>query len=862
MQPISNTVLTLRPWEHRPTHGGVLSVPRAWTKQSRYINLQRLTILMKGFQLRPPGVRPVPEKIILGVKDSASPSPLSPVQIFVGTELAQHRAERVFIWSIEAIRNPGRIYEIYLMKELSGFDRRRWLTGFTNYRFAIPTFREGFGRAIYNDVDQIYLTDPAELFDLDLKDHGFLSIAPNDSSVMVMDCQKMASVWTLEAAQQKRKNVLLQKALAVSNLWGKLDPEWNSRDEEYQPGKSKVLHYTALHTQPWHPFPEKFVYQKSPEGDVWTNLEKSANRAGYHIFSRTQPSSQFTELAHQASTKLIASKDVSAFSQQEDDLKNLAEYATTLQARTLLYYHMGSPQDVFQDREWMYANSSALTITPFDLSKQDPDSLPSQQFDMVYSAGALGSLPIEDIPWVIEEMFRLANSLVYVRIQDSDLDRSFSAGRSHHTQKRDFHWWTHHFQTTSARHPAIHWKLVFQKENARVTNPQLIRCGGYWIGSPPRVWILSDEKVGHTTQSEGLAKSLGWPYEMKQLHFYRWNKIQKFLWGIFPPTCIGLNTLQSSPLGPPWPDIVISTGWRPGPIARWIRQQSHKQTRIVQLGRKGGCSADLFDVVITPTYYGFPPHPHRIETITPLHQVTQEKLDEVIQWWPNLFDNTSHPRIVFVVGGSTNRFHFTSNFARSIGNQLKDLAKKCQGTVFAVTSPRTGKEVVQTLESILSPEHVVHKWRPNQPDNPYLAYIAGADVIIITGESESMLAEVSSLGKPVYIIPLPERPPTWNVRLSQWIVQRAHSRPVNKRGTLRPQQGMERFCAHLIRKGIFQPRRDLNVLHQILIQKGIARLFGEPIENGRRPRLNETETVAQKVKETLGIFDPIQGPKR
>ena len=79
------------------------------------------------------------------------------------------------------------------MKELTGFDRRRWLTGFTNYRFAIPHFAGGSGRAIFNDVDQIYLTDPAELFDLDLEDHGFLTIAENDSSVMVMDCEKMHS---------------------------------------------------------------------------------------------------------------------------------------------------------------------------------------------------------------------------------------------------------------------------------------------------------------------------------------------------------------------------------------------------------------------------------------------------------------------------------------------------------------------------------------------------------------------------------------------------------------------------------------------------------------------------------------------
>jgi hypothetical protein len=155
----------------------------------------------------------------------------------------------------------------------------------------------------------------------------------------------------------------------------------------------------------------------------------------------------------------------------------------------------------------------------------------------------------------------------------------------------------------------------------------------------------------------------------------------------------------------------------------------------------------------------------------------------------------------------------------------------------------------------LAPDHFVHKWQPNQSDNPYFAYLAGADVIIVTGESESMLAEAVSLGKPVYIVPLPENSPTWKVRLSERIVQRAHSQPLNKRGTARPQQGLERLCARLIRVGFIQPRRDLHMFHELLINKGIARPFGEPIENGKRPQLNESETVAKKVKETLGFFD-------
>jgi mitochondrial fission protein ELM1 len=45
------------------------------------------------------------------------------------------------------------------------------------------------------------------------------------------------------------------------------------------------------------------------------------------------------------------------------------------------------------------------------------------------------------------------------------------------------------------------------------------------------------------------------------------------------------------------------------------------------------------------------------------------------------------------------------------------------------------------------------------------------------------------------------------------------------------------------------------LLHDSLIRQGIARPFGEPIENGNRPQLRETERVARKIKEILGIFD-------
>ena len=215
------------------------------------------------------------------------------MRIFVGTESGQQRAERVFVWSIEQVRDPSRAVEIHLMRDLEGFDRRRWLTGFTNYRFAIPELAGGSGRAIYNDVDQIYLKDPALLFDLEMAGRGYLSIRATDTSVMLIDCARMASVWTPEsvrtpAAQGDRNG--------LGACWGPLAPEWNARDEEHAPGRTGVLHFTTIHTQPWQPFPERFVYQHNPVGDVWLDLERSANQAGYQIFSAEQPSAGWLAL--------------------------------------------------------------------------------------------------------------------------------------------------------------------------------------------------------------------------------------------------------------------------------------------------------------------------------------------------------------------------------------------------------------------------------------------------------------------------------------------------------------------------------------------------------------------------------------
>ena len=48
----------------------------------------------------------------------------------------------------------------------------------------------------------------------------------------------------------------------------------------------------------------------------------------------------------------------------------------------------------------------------------------------------------------------------------------------------------------------------------------------------------------------------------------------------------------------------------------------------------------------------------------------------------------------------------------------------------------------------------------------------------------------------------------------------------NDRGTIRPQQGLERWCSRLVAEGSVLPPRDLERLHAELARRGAARLLG------------------------------------
>ncbi len=798
-----------------------------------------------------------PERVVLPPAPDRPPSPKAPVRIFVGTEPSQLRAERVFVWSIEQVRDPSRTYEIYLMKQLTGFDRSRWTTGFTNYRFAIPHFAQGVGRAIYNDVDQIYLADPAELFDTDMGEHGFLAISDTESSVMLLDCARMRSIWTLEDAQTRPKKKLLARATGIPRLRGVLSPNWNARDEEFVSGRSKLLHFTTLHTQPWAPFPKQFVYQEHPFGAVWRSLEQSADAVGFHLFTRTQPSRAYRERCAALRSVAVSPGESSAappaaITQHGDALARLIQLSG---ARRLLLYGPGTAARNGNGCEslpdWSLPDGVRVTrYDPLDATSPRPTE---GSCDGVVCLDWLDRLPEEDVPWALDDLLQLARLFVYAAVtspadQHHHVGENLTRGTSRPTS-----WWQDQFERSGKRHPGLRWEVGVGHGSGSLSPHMTWIQGGKQLGqAKPTVWVLAEERPGNNTLSIGLAQSLGWPCAVKALRFNVLARLPNRLLGA---SALGLRRASRAELAPPWPDLVIVTGRRLAPIARWLRMQSRGRTRVVHLGRKGGLASDSFDLTVTCAHFGLPADPRRLETVVPPNPIGPDRLAEASAKWPSLFGDAPRPHVALLVGGTSPVCRLDSNTARRLGQAVRAFVEDAGGTVHALTSRRTGRGATKALEGALGAPHRLLRWQPGQQENPYLGYLATADAVIVTGESESMLAETAASGKPMYIYQLPPRRLGIMERFRAWLVNKSQARPANNRGTVRPQQGLEYLCARILASGIILPPRNIRALHQRLFDLGVARPFGAPLDTGPRPCFNETEKVAHRVHAMMGVSD-------
>ncbi len=260
-------------------------------------------------------------------------------------------------------------------------------------------------------------------------------------------------------------------------------------------------------------------------------------------------------------------------------------------------------------------------------------------------------------------------------------------------------------------------------------------------------WAVSDGKAGMENQCVGLAQAAGFEPVVKRIALRQpWNTLVPFL-------RVGLEhafTENSSPLTPPWPDLLITTGRRSLAASLYVKKASKGYTKTVQI-QDPVISPKHFDLIIVPQHDTL-----RGDTVLvtqgSIHNITAEKLQLAATQWQPRVAHLPPPYVSVLIGGANAVYRFDAQAMTTVCDQLVAMAKREGVSLLVTPSRRTGEENTRILrEKLAAVPSLV--W-DGVGDNPYHAFLGLAASIIVTADSVNMVCEAASTGKPVQVIPL------------------------------------------------------------------------------------------------------------
>jgi mitochondrial fission protein ELM1 len=367
---------------------------------------------------------------------------------------------------------------------------------------------------------------------------------------------------------------------------------------------------------------------------------------------------------------------------------------------------------------------------------------------------------------------------------------------------------------------------------------------------------MMGHKAGDNSQILALAEGLGWPFEIKHL-VYRPTELLTNL--LAPLTLLGIVREKSSPLVPPWPDLIISAGRRNEPPCRWVQAHADKRVRLVHVGRPWA-RIENFDLVVTTPQYRLPRRPNVLHNTAPLQRVADQRLRDAASVWAPRLAHLPRPYTAVMVGGNAGPYVLDREAATLLGRAASAFARARGGSLLISTSARTPKQASSALEAALDCPADFFRWSRDAAENPYLGYLALADSIVVTCESMSMLTEACATLKPVYMFDLHTGPENrWG--LLESLIGKIDTSWWRRIPRLRLQTLAFRVAFVI---GPTRMTRDVRIIHRQLQAQGRAVWLGEPFPKGPRPApLDDVPRAVARVKalfeESVGAHDHAAG---
>ena len=308
--------------------------------------------------------------------------------------------------------------------------------------------------------------------------------------------------------------------------------------------------------------------------------------------------------------------------------------------------------------------------------------------------------------------------------------------------------------------------------------------------------LLSEGMHGMISQVEGLAKALDLDFIHEKI------ELNNF-WKLIPPKVTPIQDFVFKNKINNQFDVVISCGRKSVIPSIYLKKKFKNKIMNIHI-QEPKVLLDNFDFVVVPEHDGLIGR-NVLTSKGAVHYLTNNELDENKNYLKSKI-NTQKKIVTLILGGPTKYYDYNNQVIEGIFSKIEKNFLKDNYQLIIIPSMRTPQNIIKKAIDYFDKDQIII---PNVDKKAYLSSLKISDHIIVTCDSTSMISEAAITGKPIYVAQMPAI------------------------------KDNQRF------KSFFNLFESLNIIKEL----------GDSVENWTYVKLNETNKIANQIKEKIKQHD-------
>ena len=305
--------------------------------------------------------------------------------------------------------------------------------------------------------------------------------------------------------------------------------------------------------------------------------------------------------------------------------------------------------------------------------------------------------------------------------------------------------------------------------------------------------LLTEGMHGMISQVEGLAKAL-------DIDFTHHKVELNHFWKLIPPNLSPVSQTVFKKIDHDNFDVIISCGRKSVIPSIYLKKTSNKKVFNIHI-QDPKVNLTHFDFIVAPEHDGIEGQ-NVISTKGAIHYLTESEINENKDYLNSFIKKDERKIWALIMGGPTKYYDYSTKNMKHIFTSIYKLSKEHDFQLVVIPSMRTPLNTIHYAKEFFGENHTIIM---DVDKKAYLSALAISENIIVTCDSSSMISEAALTGKPIYI------------------------------ASILPKKNDKRFQRF---RNLF---RELN----------IVRNLGEEVENWNYEKLDETNRVANIIKQKI-----------